>query len=249
MKNHPDDSLEEDESRERTHLLLRGQCVGLVIPNEDFDEEFVEAAKATFATCVPADPRRKVKTETWDIGRSASAAEIVVYVGAGVVALAGGIKSLDEAAQILRKWWKALKKVRRKYRRGYFTREALKLACIDDLIDRLGKDNLPRYDLMTASTAIGRFDDGTWTPVYPHYFLIPDPKRQVTFLYVVDADGAILHRADLPYFMDKYFEDSHGGISDSPWLDEHRLMMNLVKDHRKKARAEAARRRRATRRR
>jgi hypothetical protein len=249
MKNHPDDSLEEDESRERTHLLLRGECFGLVIPNEDADHEFAKAAKAVFAAFMPAEPRRQVKTETWDIGRSASVAEIVVYVSAGVVALTGGIKSLDEAAQILRKWWKALKKMRRKYRQGYFTREALKLACIDDLIDRFGKENLPRYDLMTSSTAVGRFDDGTWTPVYPHYFLIPDPTRKITFLYVVDAVGSILHRSDLPYFMDEYFEDSRGAISDSPWVDEQRLMMNLVKDHRTKARAQAARRRKAMRRR
>ena len=192
-----------DESYDATRSANHAPYVGIRAVTGVGDDEGESSYRETVATALKGEGlEAELYYAEWDVGRGASAVEIMVYSVTGVFALAKGVKALDEAIPIIRKWWRALRKARERLGDGQFTREALKLACVDDLVDRFGTENLPRYDLMSAATTSGQFFDGQWGNVGPHYFLIPDPARNITHLYVVKESGEILHRGELPCFLD-----------------------------------------------
>lgn len=189
-----------DESYPLVRRKLQAPYIGFSVGSGDADAGEVRHIRQTLVDALKDEGLETpgVRMTSWDVGRSASAAEILAYV----VVVASGIKQIDDAIPVLRKWWRALRAVQAKLGRVSFTSEALKLACIDDLVERHGPENVPRYDLMTTMASVGQFGDGTWRRLGPTYVVVPDPKNRRTHLYVVRSDGEILHRADLPAFVD-----------------------------------------------
>jgi hypothetical protein len=192
-----------DDSYPLARRLLHAPYVGLVVAGPDGQEphkEWVVEELRCSLLALGIEPPSVHATDC-TIGRSADAGEVLVYVVGGALGIATAVKNVDDALPVVRKWWRALKRWRAELGSGHFTTEALKLACIDDLIGRYGLEQLPRCDLMIATTAVGQFFDGTWRTLGPTYVVIPDPEAERTHLYVAGPDGDILHYALLPAFI------------------------------------------------
>ena len=195
----------EDSSYPLVRAQLHAPYLGISVPAPDGGEELEARLSEFLHAAIDAQglERPKITVSSWDVGRSAGGVEILACVGLGlaaVVAMAAGIKKVDDALPVVRKWARALSSAVSRLHRAHFTVEALKLLCVDDLLERFGEGELPDMHLMATAAIAGQFGDGTWRVIDPHYIIIPDRINGRTHLYVVQADGAILHRAELPDF-------------------------------------------------
>jgi hypothetical protein len=198
----PSYGVDYDDSYPLVRRLLHAPYVGLAVAGADGQDpdgnRIVDELRHGLLELGIEPP--SIHTTSCTIGRSADAGELLAYVVGGALAIVAAIKNVDDAVTVVRKWWRALKRWRTELGSGHFTTEALKLACVDDLIERYGLKQLPRCDLMIATSAVGQFFDGTWRAIGPTYVVIPDPENERTHLYVAGADGEILHYALLPAF-------------------------------------------------
>lgn len=207
--------FEMDESYPLARRVIHAPYVGLTVGSGEAEPAEVAAAQAAFETSLVEEgiSVESIRATVWNAGRSASACELLLYVGGGICAIAAGIKQIDDAIPVLRKWWRAIKKTRDKLRARQLTAEALKLACIDDLASRYNQQTAPELDRIIVGAGAAQYGDGTWSLTSPVYIVIPDKEHDRTHLFVVRTDGEVLHHSELPYFHHDLDEFRLGPIS------------------------------------
>jgi hypothetical protein len=134
-----------------------------------------------------------VGVDSYHVGRSAGSVDLIVHIGGTVLLVLGGAKVVDEGAKVVRQWAKSLKRLHGKWRSVIFSVEALKVFCLDDLLERHGKESVPVLELVTHHVGAVQSGDGRWQLATPVYICIPDESRRCTHLYVISTIGEILH--------------------------------------------------------
>jgi hypothetical protein len=191
-----------DESYALARRLLYAPYFGFVVGRGDLSPAELASLRDDFAETLTTEGVAVTDTDatSWDIGRSAAAYEVFLYVSGGIASVAVAIKQADDAVAVLRKWWRALSRARRKLGGGQLTVESLKLACLVDIAERQQGHASPELDRIVAAAGAAQYGDGTWHLADPVYVAIPDRLADSTYLYVISLDGTILHRSVLPYF-------------------------------------------------
>ena len=192
-----------DDSYPLSRELVHRPCIGWTLRGAA-DPETVERTRAVFLEELSTEglPQPSIRVTQWNVGRSAQGSELLLYVAGGIFALAAGVKQIDEAIAVLRKWWRAVKRAHTRLGGRRLTTEALKLACIDDVAEVHGGNAAPDIDSILATPGAAQYADGTWLPTSPVYIVLPDRTNLRTYLLVVRGDGEILYRAVIQYFHD-----------------------------------------------
>ena len=218
-----------DDSYALARRVLHAPDVGLVVDGSNAVPLAVTALQEALAgEDMVGDG---VEASAWYVGRSAQAISILLVSAGSVITIAAGIKTVDEAVDVLRKWWRAIKRARDKVDAQCLTMEALKLACIDNMAEHYGRSVAPDLDRIVAAASAAQYGDGTWRPTGPAYIAIPDRKNDRTYLYVVGLDGTVIHHAVLPFFQPDDLEQfRRGPLSDAASADEQHGSGGLEED-------------------
>jgi hypothetical protein len=203
-----------DESYPLARRMLFAPCLGFTVGRGDLAPTELVKLRDEFAETLEAEGVSAKNTDatSWDIGRSAAAYEVFLYVSGGIASVAVAIRQADDAVAVLRKWWRALSHARKKLGGGQYTVESLKLACLVDMVERQKKQASPELDRIVAAAGAAQYGDGTWYLADPVYVVIPDRTADLTYLYVISLDGTILHRTVLPYFAGSGLEEFRLGM-------------------------------------
>lgn len=206
-----------DESYALARRLLYAPCFGFVVGRDDLGPDELASLRDDFARMLTAEgvAAKDTHATPWDIGRSAAVYEVFLYVSGGIASVAVAIKQVDDAVDVLRKWWRALCRARRKLGGGQLTVESLKLVCLVDIAEGQKGHAFPELDRIVAAAGAAQYGDGTWRLADPVYVAIPDRLADTTHLYVISLDGTILHRSNLPYFAGSDLEEFRLGIVSS----------------------------------
>lgn len=196
-----------DDSYPLSRELVHSPCIGWAMRGAA-NRATVEQATAVLLEELRAEglPETDIRVTEWKVGRSAQGAELLIYVVGGVVAAAAGIKQIDEAIPVLRKWWRAISRAHKRLNGRRLTIEALKLACVDDVAEVYGTTAAPDVGSILTTAGAAQYADGTWSPTNPVYVILPDQRNRRTYLRVIRGDGEILYRAVTPYLHDDDWE-------------------------------------------
>jgi hypothetical protein len=190
-----------EESRALNATLLHRNRLGLRVAAPEGGEEddlVIEARSALVAALRDEGLPDRTDVTAFTLG-------VGYGTGAAIIATVAGIITILEkgpaAWKNVKRWAAAMRKAVTGSDHAQMNLETLKLICVDDVLTT--HENLAHLDpeLIAATVALGTNPDTDEEEILgPVYVVIPVREAGMTYFYVINWDGTILHRTSTPFF-------------------------------------------------
>jgi hypothetical protein len=183
------------QSYERLRKIFYRPHFGIAVDGDNAD--WLDARSVIVEELQREELDPTVGEESFSLGRGASGVEIILWILGSIVGIATGIKAIDDAIPVIRKWARALRNAAARLGGG-FSVETLKLLALDHLFQRFGNETQPLPDLIRCAIGARQNPDESWSAASPTYLFIPDARRKSTHLLAMELDGTIVYHQELP---------------------------------------------------